>query len=288
MSNGVVSSTCSRTRQRSMWRRNRCPRPLPSAAPSTRPGTSARTTSMGAPSAVSPARITPRWGVRVVKGHASMRGRAAETRAISDDLPADGKPTSPTSAITFSSSRSETSGTCSPCSAKRGSRRWRFAKATLPRPPRPPFDTVTRWPWRTMSATGAPVSRSRTTVPTGTDRTLSRPAAPDLIWPAPWLPSSPRWWGCRCRSSRDVMPSSPSRITSPPRPPSPPSGPPRGTWASRRNETDPLPPRPPRTWIVHSSTNSALGAPRGALAAPAVSCEVSDMIMWPGVGGTRR
>src|SRR3954451_3268353 len=43
--------------------------------------------------------------------------------------------------------------------------------------------------------------------------------------------------------------------TSPPDPPSPPSGPPRGTWASRRNETLPAPPSPAFAWRPHSSTN---------------------------------
>jgi hypothetical protein len=78
---------------------------------------------MGSPAALSPARITPRCGVRVVNGHASTRGLAADSRPTSEDFPADGNPTSPTSAMSFSSSRSERSWTFSPCSAKRGSRR---------------------------------------------------------------------------------------------------------------------------------------------------------------------
>src|SRR5438309_2334749 len=42
---------------------------------------------------------------------------------------------------------------------------------------------------------------------------------------------------------------------SPPLPPSPPSGPPLGVCASRRNDTDPAPPSPPRTLRRASSTN---------------------------------
>src|SRR6185312_14940743 len=45
--------------------------------------------------------------------------------------------------------------------------------------------------------------------------------------------------------------------TSPPFPPSPPSGPPRGTWASRRNEMHPSPPRPPSTQIFAVSSTAA-------------------------------
>ena len=66
-----------------------------------------------------------------------MRGRAADQREISDDLPADGNPTSPTSAMTFSSRRSECSSTCSPRSWNRGTRRCRLAKAALPASPAP-------------------------------------------------------------------------------------------------------------------------------------------------------
>src|SRR5580698_6770039 len=43
----------------------------------------------------------------------------------------------------------------------------------------------------------------------------------------------------------------------PPWPPSPPDGPPRGTYFSRRNATQPLPPFPAFTNIFASSTNNA-------------------------------
>src|ERR1700730_242434 len=41
-----------------------------------------------------------------------------------------------------------------------------------------------------------------------------------------------------------------------PCPPSPPEGPPRGTYFSRRNATQPLPPWPPFTNIFASSANT--------------------------------
>jgi hypothetical protein len=64
--------------------------------------------------------MTPRCGVRVVNGHASTRGVAADSRRTSDDLPAEGKPTSPTSAMRRSSRRSIDSSTFSPRSANDG------------------------------------------------------------------------------------------------------------------------------------------------------------------------
>src|SRR5579871_6147490 len=45
-------------------------------------------------------------------------------------------------------------------------------------------------------------------------------------------------------------------VISPPRPPSPPLGPPRGTYFSRRNARQPLPPSPAFTRIVTSSINN--------------------------------
>src|SRR5579883_2281420 len=45
-------------------------------------------------------------------------------------------------------------------------------------------------------------------------------------------------------------------MTSPPRPPSPPLGPPRGTYFSRRNATQPLPPSPAFTVMIASSINT--------------------------------
>ena len=81
---------------RSMCARKRSPSPAPSLAPSIRPGMSASTT---CPSSSS---ITPRFGSRVVKGYGAIFGRARVKAASSDDLPAFGRPTSPTSARSFS------------------------------------------------------------------------------------------------------------------------------------------------------------------------------------------
>src|SRR5437870_11533185 len=48
----------------------------------------------------------------------------------------------------------------------------------------------------------------------------------------------------------------------PPWPPSPPEGPPRGTYFSRRKAMQPLPPSPPFTNILASSTNTGRRLPR--------------------------
>ena len=57
-----TSTTCNSRRQRSTWRRKSCPRPMPSLAPSIRPGMSAQTKL--APSATD---TTPSVGTSVVK-----------------------------------------------------------------------------------------------------------------------------------------------------------------------------------------------------------------------------
>ena len=56
------STTCTSTEQRSTWRRNSRPRPLPSLAPGISPGTSAMV------NRCDPAVTTPRLGTRVVNG----------------------------------------------------------------------------------------------------------------------------------------------------------------------------------------------------------------------------
>src|ERR1043166_9114075 len=48
-------------------------------------------------------------------------------------------------------------------------------------------------------------------------------------------------------------------MTSPPWPPSPPLGPPRGTYFSRRNARQPLPPSPAFTRILASSRKCMVG-----------------------------
>ena len=75
------------------------PFPLPSVVPSIRPGMSATTTLR--PSLY---RTDPTSGCSVVKEYAAIFGRARLMADSRLDLPAFGKPTSPASAISFSSS----------------------------------------------------------------------------------------------------------------------------------------------------------------------------------------
>src|SRR5215470_1937150 len=52
-----------------------------------------------------------------------------------------------------------------------------------------------------------------------------------------------------------LSPSTAATITSPPLPPFPPFGPPNSINFSRRNDTQPLPPSPERTYTLASSRN---------------------------------
>ena len=70
-------------------------------------------------------------------------GRAALSREISVDLPTLGKPTKPTSASNFSSSRKSSTTPGVPGSALRGAWWVEVAKRALPRPPRPPLAAIT-------------------------------------------------------------------------------------------------------------------------------------------------
>ena len=90
-------------------------------------------------------------------------------RAISDDLPAFGRPTRPASASSLSWSSTVPSSPGSPRSASRGACRVGPAKRLLPRPPRPPLAMRTSWPGTTRSKR-APSQRS-TCVPGGTPTT---------------------------------------------------------------------------------------------------------------------
>src|SRR6266436_507654 len=54
---------------------------------------------------------------------------------------------------------------------------------------------------------------------------------------------------------RVLRPSTASATTSPPLPPSPPFGPPNSMNFSRRNDTQPFPPSPERTYTLASSRN---------------------------------
>src|SRR5262249_12462845 len=107
--------------------------------------------------------------------------------AISDDLPAFGKPTRPISATVLSSRVSSRSSPGSPLSAKPGALRRGDASAALPRPPRPPAAATKRVPVPTRSARTSP-SGVRTTVPFGTLILRSCPAAPCRLEPSPCLP----------------------------------------------------------------------------------------------------
>jgi hypothetical protein len=168
-------------------------------------------------------------------------------------LPALGKPTSATSATSFSSRSYQCSSPTSPCSANDGARRRLDRNRALPRPPRPPAAATQRSPGRDRSATTVP-SRSFTTVPTGTLTSVDDPVAPWRALPCPWAPLAARRCGWSLKASREATLGSATNHTSPPSPPSPPSGPPLATCASRRNDTAPAPPPPAFTWSWASST----------------------------------
>ena len=175
-------------------------------------------------------------------------------REISVLLPAFGKPTRATSAISRSSMFSHRSSPDSPCSANEGARRRLLRKRALPRPPRPPRAASHVSPSCTRSATTVP-SFSLIVVPSGTATRVSPPLAPWRPPPWPCVPLVARRNGWSLKPSSDATLRSATSHTSPPLPPSPPSGPPRGTCASRRNDTAPAPPSPARTCSCASSTN---------------------------------
>ena len=113
---GNGSTRWTSTRVRSTCRRNSWPRPTPCAAPSMSPGRSAST------KPASPAVTMPRFGCLVVNGYGAISGVARDRRDSSVDLPAFGKPTSPASAMTLSSSEIHRSSPSSPGSNCRGAR----------------------------------------------------------------------------------------------------------------------------------------------------------------------
>jgi hypothetical protein len=83
-------------------------------------------------------------------------------------LPAFGRPSSPTSAITRISSRSRRFSPGSPGIALRGARLVLDLKRVLPQPPLPPRATSTVSPACSRSPSCSWVSSSITVVPTGT------------------------------------------------------------------------------------------------------------------------
>ena len=133
-----------------------------------------------------------------------------------------------------------------------GGWRSRSACSRARRPPGPPPRAARARPGRS----GCP-RRPSPAVPGGTGITRSSPRAPCLFALAvPPLPAEVPLPFSAARSRRD---GSQTSTTSPPCPPSPPSGPPRGTWASRRKLTQPLPPPPPSTQIFALSYTESRG-----------------------------
>src|SRR5215210_2009928 len=178
--------------------------------------------------------------------------------AISEDLPADGKPTRPTSATLLSSMTASKASPGSPRRAKPGALRRGLARAALPSPPLPPWARTTRVPTPMRSAITRP-SGVLTTLPSGTRSTRSWPRAPLRLLPAPGLPLPAFWCGWWWKSSSVWTFGSTSRTTSPPSPPLPPSGPPRGLNFSRWTEATPWPPLPAATCTTTRSTKAAMG-----------------------------
>ena len=88
-------------------------------------------------------------------------------------------------------------------------------------------------------------------------RDLERPRRAGRGGPCPCRARrcSARRWGWSRNASSDATLWSATSQMSPPLPPSPPFGPPNATGPSRRNDTQPAPPSPPRTLSWHSSTN---------------------------------
>ena len=191
----------------------------------------------------------------VVNGYDAISGVARDSRDSSVDLPAFGKPTSPASAMTLSSSEIHRSSPLSPGSNCRGARLVDDLKWTLPRPPLPPFAATTSSPGSTRSLSTLPRSRSRTMVPGGTMSTMSSAFLPAHFAA---MPASPlRAFQCffMVRPARLSALGSARTMIDPPLPPSPPSGPPFGTYFSRRNVAAPRPPSPPFTKSSTRSTN---------------------------------
>src|SRR5580700_5692926 len=96
-------------------------------------------------------------------------------------------------------------------------------------------------------------------VPTGTGTSLEAPSRPVRWLPSPCRPRSASCSGLKRKCRSVLWCSLATKTTSPPRPPSPPLGPPRGTYFSRRNARQPLPPSPAFTRILTSSINMGFG-----------------------------
>src|SRR5689334_13161854 len=81
------------------------------------------------------------------------------------------------------------------------------------------------------------------------------PSCPVLLLPSPCRPRWAVYSGLNRKCRRVLRWMVATIVISPPRPPSPPLGPPRGTYFSRRNARQPLPPSPAFTVILTSSTS---------------------------------
>ena len=227
-----------------MWRRNRWPRPLPSAAPSTRPGMSAMTNSV--PSRTPPTRTTPRCGIergeRVVgdlrlgrrdggdQGGLAGVGEAHQGH-VGHELELHVEPALLALLALLGEGRGpaavgEEAGIAPPALAALGDQ-------------------------EAVAVTGqvalhGPLAVAHHGADRDGDDDVLAPGAVPLLpravhrrrWPAGRDgPGSPR---------REDWLTEATSQTSPPWPPSPPSGPPRSTWASRRHDTAPAPPSPAR------------------------------------------
>src|SRR5580658_2441927 len=100
--------------------------------------------------------MTPIWGWSVVKGYAAILGCAFVIALVSEDLPALGNPTRPTSAIDLSTSRNSPCSPACPGLARFGARLVDVLKWVFPQPPLPPLHRTTRWASSTSSATTRP------------------------------------------------------------------------------------------------------------------------------------
>ena len=128
----------------------------------------------------------------------------------------------PTSATSLSSISTQYSMPSSPFSAIWGALFLAVLKLALPRPPRPPGITISRWPCANISASVSPVRESRITVPGGTSTTRSRPFWPCMRLPPPLPPGSARWCTFFRKPTSELMLSSASKKIAPPLPPLPP------------------------------------------------------------------
>ena len=171
------------------------------------------------------------------------------------DFPTLGKPTSPTSAIIFSSRIIFLSLAAPPASAKLGACLTEFLKLVLPLPPLPPLAATKLSPSSLRSLITRPVSSSMTTVPTGTLMMRSWPFFPKHFFFMPSWPFSASYFFLYLKSIKVRRFLSARKTMFPPLPPSPPSGPPSGTKGSRLKDTQPLPPFPDLIVIFALSAN---------------------------------